>query len=429
MEAHTGDISMSMNSKDAERGLISSCVKDYENWPHAYGVACGIVNGSHFETREAIAIWKVLGDYETCPDEIILMADTGLEHHEVYLFTDATESSVQVESFADLVLKCWTARQAKIIAQTILDGLNGGEDAKQVLSNATASASATLSEQGSSYLALRDVSGPALQHCFDMDDGKIEYLKTGFHKLDCILGGLKPGEMSILSARPSIGKTAFAMSIAAQICSNGGKLLFSSLEMSREQLMSRLIHGQARVPIINSAHHYVSGDRQKLREAAKDIEGWNMKIDDTCGITASTITAKAISEKHKWDGLDLVIIDYLGIMGGEGKDIYERISGISRGLQAMAKKLKCPVLVLSQQNREAEKDNTPSMRHLRDSGSIEQDADQIIMLKRVEEGAFNATETVDAWVVKNRNGSTGKTPLVFCRPFARYEDYANQPKP
>ena len=416
-----------MNSKDAERGLISSCVKDLENWPHAYGVACGIISESHLETKEAIAIWKVLSNYDTCPDEIILSVDTGLAPHEVLDFTGATETAGQVENFAEMVLKCWTVRQAKGIARHMLDGIEGGIDAKQVLGDVAKLSADALAQQGSSYLSVSSQTEDALQHCFDMDDGDVEYLKTGFSDLDGILGGLKPGEMSVLSARPSIGKTALALSMAGRICSKGGKVLFSSLEMSRHQLMSRLIHGEARVPIINKSRHYATGDRQKLRDVARQIDGWDMKIDDTAGITVPAITAKAISEKHRWGGLDLIIIDYLGIMGGEGKDIYERTSGISRGLQAMAKKVECPVLVLSQQNREAEKDNTPSMRHLRDSGSIEQDADQIIMLKRVEEGVFKPTEAVEAWVVKNRNGATGKVPLTFSRPYARYDSY-EQPK-
>ena len=174
-------------------------------------------------------------------------------------------------------------------------------------------------------------------------------------------------------------------------------------------------------------NHYSGDDREKLKEAAGRISGWNLKIDQSCGITVPYLMAKAMAEKTR-SGLDLLIVDYLGIMNGPGKDIYERMSAISRGMQELAKKLDIPVLGLSQQNRESEKDANPKMSHLRDSGSLEQDADQIIMLKRIKDGIFEPVEVMEAHVVKNRNGCTGKLPLTFSRSFARYDSTASEPR-
>ena len=405
--------------EDSERGIISSCVKDYMNWPQAYGQASGIISEKHFATPSAAKLWCALSEFDSCPDEVILAEKSGLSPGEVMSICNAVETSAGVVHFAESVLGHWSMRQAKNISMEIQDGIASENTPSSVLASAGKRIADALSEQGSSYESVGEDVEEALNHCYAIDEGRVKYLQTGFSDLDKILGGLKPGEMSVISARPSQGKTALALTMSAQVARGGGKVLFSSLEMSRSQLLKRLIHG---------SNHYRSGDRDKLEGATKDIRHWPLKIDHTPGIGVSAIMAKAMSEKHRWDGLDLLVIDYLGIMGGEGKDIYERISGISRGLQGLAKKLDCPVLVLSQQNRDAEKDKTPQMRHLRDSGSVEQDADQIIMLKRVEEGSFKPVEAVEAWVVKNRNGSTGKVPLTFSRSYARYDSYESEPK-
>ena len=410
-----------------ERGVLSCCIRD-TTWPYAYTEASRFIQPQHFSCSDKSRAWTLFATLTEAPDEFTISDKLNLDIGEVLQWSQATETSAQVGYYAESVLKAWTRRKAEVISNSMKDGISGGGDPKEVLTGAAKQISDALSDQGSSFEPVGSEVDDVFDHCILMDEGKIEYLPTGFVDLDRVLGGFKPGEMSVLAGRPSQGKTALALSMAARIAKAGKRVLFSSLEMSKHQLVKRLIHAEARVPIINRANHYNTGDRQKLREAAEEIKKWPLMIDQSSGITVSYLAAKAVSEKSR-GGLDLLIVDYLGIMGGEGANSYERISNISREMQMLAKKLDSPVLALSQQNRESESDSTPQMRHLKDSGSIEQDADQIIMLKRMEDGAFKNTETMEAHVVKNRNGGTGKIPLTFCRAFARYESYATQPKP
>tara|TARA_R110000824_G_scaffold75947_11_gene192611 strand:- start:1446 stop:2720 length:1275 start_codon:yes stop_codon:yes gene_type:complete len=419
---------MSIPTSDLERGVMSCMLRD-TSWPKAYTDASRFLQPKHFEDPNKAKAFELMATLTSAPDEMTLADKAGLDWGEVLDWSKATETPAQVVYYSEGVLKAWSRRQATSISHFLKDGIELGGDPKEVMASASKSISDALSNQGSSYTPVSEGIDDVLQHCFDMDEGKVEFLKSGFPDLDRILGGFKPGEMSVLAGRPSNGKTALALSMAALMAKAGKKVLFSSLEMSKGQLLKRLIHGEARIPIINNSNHYSTGDRQKLREVGEEVKKWPLKIDQASGITVPYISAKALSEKHRWGGLDCLIIDYLGIMDGEGTSTYERISAISRGLQLLAKRLECPVLVLCQQNRESENDKTPQMRHLRDSGSIEQDADQIIMLKRLEDGAFCPVETVDAYIVKNRNGGTGKVALTFSRSYARYDSHASDEKP
>lgn len=412
---------------DLERGVLSCCIRDFD-WPQAMMEASKFIEAKHFSDPRMSTIWSIMATCDAVPDEMTLADKSGEELGVILGWFGATETAAQVQYYAEGVLKAWTRRQALRVSDGITDGVNGQIDPKEILTTAGKSIADALSDQGASFESLNDGMDEVVEHCLDLDAGKVDYLKTGLTDLDKVLGGFKPGEMSIIAARPSNGKTSLALSIASLMAKAGKRVLFSSLEMSKHQLLKRLIHMESRIPIINHANHYTADERLRLRETAEEIKKWPLKIDQASGITVPYLSAKAMSEKHRW-GLDILIIDYLGIMSGDGKDIYEKISNISRGLQTLAKKLDAPVLALSQQNRDSEKDNVARMSHLRDSGSVEQDADQIIMLKRVEEGAFQQTEAMEAYVVKNRNGGTGKVPLTFCRRFARFENYASEPKP
>ena len=414
------------DTESFERAVMSCCIRDY-HWPHAYTEACRFIQPKHFYDPNKSKAWKIMGDMDTQPDELTLSSELGIEIGEVLNWTNATETSSRVHYYAEGVQKAWTRRAAEDVGNMLKDSVNMGEDPKTALSSASKRISDTLSDQGSSFEPAGEGVEEVLEHCFKMDDGEVSYLNTGFPDLDKVLGGFKPGEMAVLAGRPSNGKTALALSIAALVAKAGGRVLFASLEMTKHQLLKRLIHAEARVPIINRPNQYNSEDREKLQWATEEIKKWPLLIDQSSGITIPYLSAKTVSEKTR-SGLDLLIVDYLGIMSAEGKDKYEKISNISRGMQTLAKKLEAPILTLSQQNRESEKDNQPKMSHLKDSGDIEQDADQVIMLKRMEEGSFQQVETMEAHVVKNRNGGTGKVPLTFCRSFAKYESYATEPK-
>tara|TARA_R110000744_G_scaffold68848_3_gene139970 strand:- start:152 stop:1441 length:1290 start_codon:yes stop_codon:yes gene_type:complete len=421
-------IGSNFSESDYESGVLSACLRDY-GWPSAYSRACELISPKHFADANKGKVFEAMGELTEPPDEVVLSEKTGIEIIDLMDWCGRTETSTYVTTFAEGVIKCWARRQAQFIALEVIDKVKENEEPNEILSNASKRITDALGSQSDEIKEVHDGIDDTLQRCYDLDDGKIEPgINTGLTDLDKVLGGFKVGEFATIAARPSHGKTALALSIAANIASQGKRVMFCSLEMTTEQLKKRLIHAEARVPIINQPNHYHSEDREKLREAVERIKGWHLKVDQTCGVTVPYLLSKAMAEKARY-GLDILFIDYIGIMNGPGKDIYERVSGISRGIQQIAKKVEIPVVALSQQNRESEKDSSAKMSHLRDSGSVEQDADQVIMLRRSKEMGekpFQPIETMEVTIAKNRNGCTGRIPLTFSRSFARYDSTAKQ---
>ena len=247
-------------------------------------------------------------------------------------------------------------------------------------------------------------------------------------------GGLKAGEMFVLAARPSIGKTAIALNIVRNIMMKdiGGKrrtVAFFSLEMSAEQVAQRLLCTESRVPISSIMDRNLKpGDSSRLSAAAIALKNARLYIDPTAGISVFELRAKA-RKLHDLHKLDLIVIDYLQLMksgDAAGKDSRQvEVAAISGGLKKLAKDLGLPVLVLAQLNREVEKgagpaNPKPKLSHLRESGAIEQDADVVVFLHRnrddTKESNPEANKVgVDAELIveKNRNGKTGVVKLKF----------------
>ena len=270
-----------------------------------------------------------------------------------------------------------------------------------------------------------------------IDGQKDPGIPTDFPDLDRLIGGgLKPGEMFVLAARPSIGKTAIALNIVRNIIMrevNGIRknVLFFSLEMSGEQVSQRLLCTEAKVPLSSIMDKTVQPKEvQRLTQAVTQLKQAQLLVDETAGISVFELRAKArkINDRQK---LDLIVIDYLQLMksgeAGSNESRQVEVAAISGGLKKLAKDLQVPVLVLAQLNRESEKDQgngkgdvLPKLSHLRESGAIEQDADVVVFLhrKRDESKDGNAEANrvgVDAKLIveKNRNGKTGIVNLKF----------------
>ncbi|HTS50804.1 MAG TPA: replicative DNA helicase [Bryobacteraceae bacterium] len=265
---------------------------------------------------------------------------------------------------------------------------------------------------------------------------RIKGLSTGFLKLDEMTGGLHEGELVILAARPSMGKTALALNVAQHVATRPGEektVAVFSLEMSRESLLTRMICAAARVDQQKFRASYLSQDeRRRLAKAASDLVQSPLFIDDTSGAHLMDIHAKLRRLKSE-HGLGLVVIDYLQLMSGRGRyeNRNQEISTISRGLKLLAKDLKVPMLVLSQLNRAPEirqGDHRPQLSDLRESGSIEQDADLVAFIFREEvykpqdESLRGLAELL---VAKQRNGPIGKVNLVFLKEFTKFENRTN----
>jgi len=266
---------------------------------------------------------------------------------------------------------------------------------------------------------------------------RMKGLGTGFLKLDEMTGGLHAGELVILAARPAMGKTAFALNIAQHVAlrqtDDNNTVAVFSLEMSRESLLTRMICATARVDQQKFRAGFLNQDeRRRLAKAAADLVQAPLFIDDTAGTHLMDIHSK-LRRLRSEHGLSLVVIDYLQLMSGRGRyeNRNQEISTISRGLKLLAKDLKVPILVLSQLNRAPELrqgDHRPQLSDLRESGSIEQDADLVAFIFREEvykpqdESLKGLAELL---VAKQRNGPTGKVNLVFLKQFTKFENRTN----
>jgi replicative DNA helicase len=264
---------------------------------------------------------------------------------------------------------------------------------------------------------------------------------TAFTELDRMTSGLQKGELIIIAARPSMGKTALAINIAQNAAiKSGAKVAVFSLEMSKESLLRRMLATQAWVDQRKLQTGFLGReDHDKLEKALGQLVDSQLFIDDTAGISLAEMRAKARRLKQNAGGLDLIVVDYLQLMSAtvpsSGRKNYENrtqeVSAISRGLKALAKELDVPVMALSQLSRASERrgeDKRPLLSDLRESGSIEQDADVVAFIhreayyKRDEEMSETDKARSEIIVAKQRNGPTGTVYLSFLSRFTRFEN-------
>jgi replicative DNA helicase len=266
-------------------------------------------------------------------------------------------------------------------------------------------------------------------------------LATDFIEFDRMTSGLQKGELIIVAARPSMGKTALAINMAQNAAVNHeAKVAVFSLEMSRESLIRRMLASQAWVDQRKLQTGFLGReDKDKLERGLEQLVESRLHIDDTAGISLAEMRAKARRFKQNRGGLDLVVVDYLQLMSAtvpsSGRKNYENrtqeVSAISRGLKALAKELNVPVVALSQLSRASERrgdDKRPMLSDLRESGSIEQDADVVAFIHR--ESYYNRDEEMseserakaEIILAKQRNGPTGTVYLNFISRFTRFDN-------
>ncbi len=259
-------------------------------------------------------------------------------------------------------------------------------------------------------------------------------IMSGYAKLDDLTGGFKPGELIVLGARPSMGKTAFALNLLLNAALKHGKsVAFFSLEMGGEQIVDRLLSAVSEIHMSRMQRGQLNeSDFAELGEAMEKLGDTSIYIDDQGGATIPTLKSKLRKVKIERGSLDMVIIDYLQLMSGAGSKFagnrVQEISEISRGLKELARELKIPIIALSQlaRNVEARVDKKPQLADLRESGAIEQDADSVIMLYRDEyyDPDTDRKGTADVLVRKNRNGQVGDVELVFKGEIQKFYDIA-----
>ncbi|MEJ5330870.1 MAG: replicative DNA helicase [Desulfobaccales bacterium] len=272
-----------------------------------------------------------------------------------------------------------------------------------------------------------------LEAIWHKDKGRITGVPSGFKDLDALTAGFQPGDLIIIAARPSMGKTALALNIAFNAAYTGQvPVAFFSLEMSKEQLVRRLLSSVGRIDASHLRRAFLTGEEwQRLQEAAGLLMDTPIYIDDSPAAAVLEVRAKA--RRLKAEGkLGLVIVDYLQLMRGrpDAPSREQEVSEISRSLKALAKELNVPVIALSQLSRKVEDrpKKEPQLADLRESGAIEQDADVIFFIYRDEVYHETSPEagTARIYLKKQRNGPTGEFKLYFDSKYTLFADYAEE---
>lgn len=348
--------------------------------------------------------------------------------------TNFVPTAAHVEQYAEIVAQKALRRRLIKASQDIVE-LGYKED--QALQALIEEAESKLFEVSQRHIkqdisSLESILSDSFERLDELhkDKGKVRGVPTGFKDLDNILAGLQKSDLFILAARPSMGKTAFSLNLAHNVALKAEvPVLVFSLEMSKEQLVDRLLAMESGVDAwALRTGNLTDADFEKLGHAMGALSEAQIYIDDTPGITVSDLRTKARREAHLRP-LGLIIVDYLQLMsggarfGGDGNRVQE-ISEISRGLKGIARELNVPLIALSQLSRsvESRSPQIPQLQDLRESGSIEQDADVVAFIYR--EDYYNPESErkniTDIFIKKHRNGPTGAVELFFDREKQRF---------
>lgn len=418
---------------DAEASLLGSILIDTE----ALGRIADKINSDDFyDKRHGIIYESMISLYNAHkPIDLLTLSNDLDEKKQLakadgssYLteLTNTVPTSAHIEQYAEIVTQKSTRRKLISAASDITSmGFREDSDSQELLAKAEAAIFNVSQENMKQELASIE---SILSESFDRLDelhkskSKMRGVPTGFRDLDNILAGLQPSDLVILAARPSMGKSALAMNIAHHIATKErSSVLVFSLEMSKEQLVDRLLAAEAGIDAWNIRTGNLSDkDFESLGQAMGTLSEASIYIDDTPMMTVLEMRTKARREQQKRP-LGLVVVDYLQLMSGSSRTNSENrvqeISEISRGLKAIARELSVPVLALSQLSRSVENRHPqiPQLADLRESGSIEQDADVVAFMYR--EDYYNPEtdreHITDIFIKKHRNGPTGKIELFF----------------
>lgn len=353
---------------------------------------------------------------------------------------DSLDYSGGIEHHAGIVRNKSILRSViKVNSDIENDCYRGTRDTAEILEDTEKKIFDLVQTQGRSGITpIKDVVIEALHHIQEVAkaDSKVTGIPSGFDDLDQMTAGFQKSDLILVAARPSMGKTALVLNIAQHACfKENRRCLFFSLEMSKEQLVNRLLAMESRVDSQNiRIGHLNDDDWRGIIESAGVIGMSSLAIDDTPAISIAEMRSKC--RRHKLEhGLDMIIIDYLQLMSGSrgGRSEVSRqqeISDISRGLKALARELQCPVLALSQLSRAVEQrpDHRPMLSDLRESGAIEQDADVVMFIYRDDyyNEASDRKGIADIILAKQRNGSIGTVSLAWLSALTKFENLVRE---
>lgn len=435
-------------SPEAEMSVLGAMLLDSE----VIGVVSAILTPEDFYRDSHKIIYDVISELEGSRVGVDLVtvveslerkgriADAGGKSYLVELM-DVLPSPQNAEHYARIVREKAVRRRLAAAGDLIRhEALNSEDMAPQVLDRAE-SLVFEIGERESSQGTV--ALGKVLEKVFDQIEkrqespGTITGIDSGYFKLNDWTGGLQRGDLVVLAARPSMGKTTLALNVALNACLGvDAKVFFISLEMSEEQIAQNLLCIRAEVDADRVRKGKLTDrDWAKLQDAAGRMHQANFWIDATPGLSPIAIRTKARRARKRMGGLDLVVVDYLQMVASpqHSENRQQEISHISRSLKELAREVHCPVVALSQLNRsvDSREDHRPRLSDLRESGAIEQDADVIMFLyresyydgKTVPPGEGSETEVI---IAKQRNGPTGTLKLMFFPHRLRFTNAAEE---
>jgi replicative DNA helicase len=431
---------------EAERSVLGAILIDNESFNIAASVidARAFFRDAHrriFDRMIALAERSQPIDLVTLKEELERSGEVEEVGGPAYIasLVDGVPRATNVEYYAKIVKEKSTLRSLIFSANKILsNAYEADQEADLILDEAESAIFAVAEDRiKSGFVAMRDLvkeSFPKIEQLFE-HKSFITGVSTGYTEIDKMTRGFQRGDLIIVAARPSMGKTSLVLNIAQHIATAGQVAGFFSLEMSKEQLFMRMLASEAKI----DNYRLMSGqigqkEYGQITHALEALSDARLYIDDTAGIGVLEMRAKArrLQSEH---GLDMLAIDYIQLMTGRGR--YENrtleLASISRSLKGLAKELNVPVVVLSQLSRapEARSDKRPQLSDLRESGALEQDADVVILIFREEmykQGNEPAESDGIAELIlaKQRNGPTGVVKLAFLRQQTRFANLAEQ---
>ncbi len=352
---------------------------------------------------------------------------------------DSVPSTSNVEYYASIVEEHALRRRLMRVGGDI--GMIAGQMAQpieEVVDQAEQAVFAVAERQvGDGLQVIDDLLGPAIEKAEELqrNGSEVTGISTGFRDLDRKLAGLHPTNLVIIAARPGMGKTALALNMAQNVALSGHTVAIFSLEMSREEVVTRMLCAKGRIDSQRLRTGKLSeGDFTKLSNAAGALYKQNIFVDDSAGLTVTEIRAKCRRLRRK-PGLDMVVVDYLQLMNGSGQENRQQeIAMISRSLKNLARELHVPIIALSQLNRgvEAREDKRPRLGDLRESGAVEQDADVVMFIYRDEYYYPEKVESkgvAEVVIAKHRQGGVGKVDMTFLAEFTLFSDMGRAEAP
>tara|TARA_Y100000816_G_scaffold234846_1_gene180474 strand:+ start:37 stop:1407 length:1371 start_codon:yes stop_codon:yes gene_type:complete len=435
--------------RDLERAILGGLMLETER----YDAVSEIIEFSDFEGQDHQNIFQSMGelvnsnkplDPLTVSDRLDsknLLTRAGGKNYLIDL-ASSTPSAANLEAYAGMIRQKSISRRLMKINSEISELIINpqGKDAEELLDEAETkifSLNDEASRKSTDIQKLDELIPQSIERMNEIAKSGSSLLgsSTGYKDLDTRLQGLQDGDLIIIAARPSMGKTALSMNIAENFLLNkdvSGSVLIFSLEMPAESLTTRLLASNAKIDQQKVRSASMNQDElKKFMESSSKLKDFPLYIDDSSLLSPMELRARARRiNRQEPNGLSLIVVDYLQLMQlpASQENRVNQISEISRSLKMLAKELKVPVVALSQLNRAVEQrpNKRPIMADLRDSGAIEQDADVILFIYRDEVYNEDSEEGNKAEIIigKQRNGPIGKVNLTFLKEYTRFEDFA-----